>query len=195
MKELNENYWTERYQEEQTGWDMGMPSPQVLHFVENQSGVGLDARILIPGAGNAYEWEYLVNNGYEQIYAMDISAHPLNALAQRNPENQHLLLHEDFFKHESEYELILEQTFFCALDPSMRSKYVEHMHRLLKSGGVLAGVLFNRSFPHDGPPFGGSKDEYQSLFSERFDVLHMESAEHSHPARSGSELFFHLRAK
>lgn len=195
MQDLNEDYWTKRYQEHKIGWDMGVPSPQLLHFMENQNEVGRNDRILIPGAGNAHEWVHFVQKGYEQVYAMDISPFPLNTLASRNPEHAHLLLHEDFFRHDAKYDLILEQTFFCALDPSMRSTYVEHTHRLLKKGGILAGVLFNRTFPHQGPPFGGNQEEYQSLFEEWFEVIHMDEAMHSHPARLGSELFIHLVAK
>jgi len=64
----------------------------------------------------------------------------------------------DFFNHKGEYDLIIEQTFFCALPPTMRQKYVWKMHELLAKDGILAGLLFNRKF-EVSPPFGGSQEE------------------------------------
>jgi hypothetical protein len=43
------------------------------------------------------------------------------------------------------------------------------MHNLLNDHGILAGLLFNRSFDVS-PPFGGSKEEYEKLFSGAFDI-------------------------
>jgi cyclopropane fatty-acyl-phospholipid synthase-like methyltransferase len=62
----------------------------------------------------------------------------------------------DFFDHQEKYDIIVEQTFFCALPPTMRQHYVSKMHSLLKSNGLLIGLLFNRSF-EKSPPFGGNK--------------------------------------
>ena len=100
----------------------------------------------------------------------------------------------DFFEHQGEYDLILEQTFFCALPPSMRQNYVLKMHQLLAKDGILAGVLFDRYF-ESGPPFGGSQTEYNLLFKEAFDSLKMETAHNSIAPRANSELFFELKKK
>jgi methyl halide transferase len=60
------------------------------------------------------------------------------------------LLQADFFelntgkgKHLPEFDLIVEQTFFCAIDPSLRKNYFKKVHQLLKPGGKLVGLLFN----------------------------------------------------
>ena len=72
-----------------------------------------------------------------------------------------------FFEHKGNYDLIIEQTFFCALPPTMRQKYVWKMHQLLRDSGKIVGLLFNKIF-ESGPPFGGSKAEYVSLFKDAF---------------------------
>ncbi len=54
----------------------------------------------------------------------------------------------DFFKHKGEYELVLEQTFFCAINPSLRKNYVAKMKELLLLNGKLVGVLFDWQFEH-----------------------------------------------
>ena len=77
------------------------------------------------------------------------------------PENQ--ILHGDFFEHEKSYDLIVEQTFFCAINPELREKYVLKC-KLLNPKGQLLGVLFNRKF-EGGPPFGGNVEHYEKLFN------------------------------
>ena len=60
--------------------------------------------------------------------------------------------------------VILEQTFFCALDPALRDRYVAHMEQLLAPGGKLVGVLFNDTLNADRPPFGGSQGGVRASF-------------------------------
>ena len=47
----------------------------------------------------------------------------------------------DFFEHTGQYDLIIEQTFFCAIDPKLREKYVAQSSALLKPSGKIIGVL------------------------------------------------------
>ena len=106
------------------------------------------------------------------------------------PESQ--LLSEDFFKLVGQFDLILEQTFFCALPPSARPNYVEKMHELLSKDGQLAGVLFDFPLSEKGPPFGGSKEEYERLFSEKFEIKKLDRCYNSIKPREGSELFIRV---
>ena len=50
-------YWINRYKEERTGWDIGYPSTPLKEYIDQLQDKNL--RILIPGAGNGYEAEYL----------------------------------------------------------------------------------------------------------------------------------------
>lgn len=185
MVELNDSYWSERYQENKTGWDLGSANPYLIQLV--QENVSKDARILIPGAGNAYEVEELFRLGYTNVYALDWAKEPLYELKNRIPElPDSQLIHESFFDHDSQYDLIVEQTFFCALDPKLRSSYVSKMHELLNEGGKLLGVMFNRE-DLPGPPFGGTISEYENLFSKYFEKYSFKPCEHSIKPRLGSE--------
>jgi len=74
MNDLDEDYWSERYQEGQTGWDIGYASPQLIDFATT---FPKDARILIPGAGKAYEAEALWKMGYVNVYVVDLTTEPL----------------------------------------------------------------------------------------------------------------------
>ena len=88
-----------------------------------------------------------------------------------------------------QFDLILEQTFFCALDPSKRKDYVKKTSQLLQDSGKLAGVLFGIKFPFQGPPFGGSLEEYLTYFSSYFKLIKLEPCINSIDARFGNELF------
>ena len=88
---------------------------------------------------------------------------------------------------------MIEQTFFCALDPKLRLDYIQKCKKLLHHNGKLVGVLFGVEFPIQGPPFGGTKDEYESDFSKYFEIEVLEPCYNSIKPRSGNELFIIAR--
>lgn len=185
----NPQFWDNLYLTHDTGWDIGYPSTPLKEYIDQLQDK--QEAILIPGCGNSYEAEYMLEKGFTNVTLVDIS--PTLTAALKTRLNRYLgkqleIITSDFFNITGQYDLILEQTFFCALDPSLRKRYVEKMHGLLKPGGTLAGVLFSRDF-EGGPPFGGSKEEYEDLFGEKFDIRVMESCYNSIAPRMGSELF------
>lgn len=189
---LNPAYWTQRYQDHQTGWDIGYASPAIVDFIVKNAN--LNDRILIPGAGNAYEAEYLFKKGFSNIYILDYSELPLKQFQTKNPEfPKEQILCQDFFEHTGNYDWIIEQTFFCALDPNLRSNYVKKMWELLKDNGSLIGLWFASEFKTPGPPFGGSKEEYLGLFENSFQILESDICQNSIPPRLGNEIFFHFK--
>jgi hypothetical protein len=191
---LDPAYWEDRYRSGNTPWDLGSPSPSLVHLLEQHTTPA--DRILIPGAGHAYEAQWLHRNGYEHVYVCDWAATAIQRFAQHFPEfpGEHLLV-QNFFDLELEVDFMLEQTFFCALDPSLRSNYVQKTHQLLSPGGQVGGLLFGVEMPGDGPPYGGSKEEYLDLFSNHFEIIQLKISPFSIAPRAGSELIFHFRKK
>ncbi|TPE46106.1 methyltransferase domain-containing protein [Pontibacter mangrovi] len=192
-QDFDADYWQQRYEQNQTGWDVGQitePLKEYFDQLENKRQL-----ILIPGAGNAYEAEYLFRKGFSEVYVADVAAAPLQNLKQRIPEfpASHLL-RQNFFSLQGKFDLMVEQTFFCALHPSHRAAYARKCAELLQPGGRLAGLLFDTTFTKPGPPFGGSRQEYKSYFEPFFEFLHFETAYNSILPRQGKELFIELRA-
>jgi methyl halide transferase len=192
---LDQDYWEQRYRQQQTGWDVGAITPPLKAYVDQLPDKSL--KILIPGGGNGYEAEYLHLQGFTQVYLLDIAADPLRHFRERVPSfpEEHLM-QEDFFalQHRS-FDLVLEQTFFCALPRSMRPAYARQVFEVLKPEGKLAGVLFSLEFNAPGPPFGGSAAEYQAYFEPYFRFLHFEPCYNSVKPRQGSELFLELERR
>lgn len=184
---MKQDFWTNRYEEKQTGWSVGNVSTPIKEYLDQLDDKNL--RILIPGCGFGYEVVYAWQSGFKNVYALDFVEEALQSISKMEPsipENQ--LLREDFFSHEGSYDLIIEQTLFCAIDPSDREKYVSKIRELLVPGGKLAGVLFDREF-ENSPPFGGSREEYLQLFSAVFDKVNIEKCYNSIPQRKGTEVF------
>ncbi len=189
--QLDAEFWENRYQQEQTGWDIGHISTPLKTYIDQLQDKQIT--ILIPGCGNAYEARYLWQQGFHNTHILDWSASALqNFKAQQSDFPDKQLLQEDFFKHQGQYDLILEQTFFCALSPTLRPAYVQQMHRLLKPKGKLVGLLFNILLHTEHPPFGGNIEEYRPLFATHFDIQIMEPCYNSIKPRQGSELFIKL---
>lgn len=188
---LDAQYWEKRYVEETWGWDIGHASPALTDYA---SLYPTDSRILIPGCGHAYEAEWLWKNGYKNITLIDVSETAKENFLKRVsdfPSNQFLIT--DFFAHEGEYDIILEQTFYCALPPAKRDDYVEKMSTLLAPKGRLAGVLFTFPLTEKGPPFGGSQEEYEKRFGKQFEIVKLALCYNSIPPRAGNEVFFEVK--
>ncbi len=191
---LDKNYWDERYAKNKTGWNVGYISIPLRAYIDQLKDKSL--KILIPGAGNSFEAEYLWKLGFKNVFIVDIASQPLENFKHRVPDFPvDQLLHIDFFELNDNFDIILEQTFFCALNPILRAKYVEHMRRLLKSNGKLVGLLFNFDLTESGPPFGGSISEYKSLFGDKFKIRLLENSINSIKERQGKELFFIFEKK
>jgi SAM-dependent methyltransferase len=188
-RELNKEYWNNRYLQQQTGWDIGSVAPPLKEYIDQL--INKNISILIPGCGNAYEAAYLLQQGFKNVTLVDIAPAATAAVEDKLStyiNNGLRIITGDFFDLKTTYDLILEQTFFCALDPTLRSTYVEKMVSLLNPDGKLVGLLFNRYF-EGGPPFGGSKLEYQELFTPQFNIQMMDTAYNSIAPRAGTELF------
>lgn len=192
--ELNKNFWNERYAQADTPWDIGYVSPALKTFIDALPDKNI--RVLIPGAGRAYEAVYLFRQGFQQVFVCDWaeeSFRQLKTMVPDFPANQ--LLCTDFFELEGTFDLMLEQTFFCAIPPSLRTDYVNKAAQLLPSGKTLAGLLFASHFGIPGPPFGGTDAEYRKLFSPHFFIEAMEMCKNSILPRAENELFFQLIRK
>lgn len=180
--------WEKRYQDDETGWDIGSVSRPLKAYFDQLENKKL--KILIPGCGNAHEAAYLHEKGFSNVYLLDIATTPLKNFSGRYPDfpKEHLV-QTNFFEHKRQYDLIVEQTFFCAIDPADRAAYAKHTAALLPKGGKLVGLLWAVPMNEDHPPFGGSKSEYLDYFEPYFKLRTFEMAYNSIKPRAERELF------
>ncbi len=190
MNRFDKKFWKQKYNKNKTGWDIGYASTPLQIYFEQLTSADKNISILIPGGGNGYEAEFLCRMGFNNVHLLDIVKQPLKNLHKRLPNfPEKNLINADFFKHQGNYDIIIEQTFFCALDPQLRKEYAKKMHELLADNGKLVGLLFDFPLTDQGPPFGGSKQEYLDTFSGLFAIKVMEKSYNSIKERSGMEQF------
>ena len=194
MNELNKDFWDLKYIQKTLGWDLGEVSPPLKNYFLQLKNKSIS--ILIPGCGNSYETDFLLEQGFTNITLIDISPTLTNELKEKYIKNDMVkIICGNFFELHATFDLIIEQTFFCALDLKLREEYCLKIKSLLSKSGKLAGLLFNTIFEKDGPPFGGSKEEYTQLFKKYFIIKTMESCYNSYVKRSNNELFFIVSLK
>ena len=192
--ELNKKNWNSRYDTKETGWDIGFVSPPLKEYIDQITD--LNIKILIPGCGNAYEAEYLFNKGFKNVFIVDYSQIAISNLIKRIPDFPIFnAVCDDFFNISGQYDLILEQTFFCAIDPKLRNNYAKQISSLLKENGKLVGLFFSVPMFSDHPPFGGSKQEYIKCFSKLFSINTIGKCYNSIKSRNNKELFFIFNKK
>jgi len=191
---LSEDFWDGRYKDNDTGWDIGKVSTPLKNYFDQLTDKNI--KILIPGGGNSYEAEYLHALGFNNVYVVDLSETAIENIKKRVPTFpvSHLI-HNNFFELQMSFDLIIEQTFFCALNPKLRQEYASKMYKLLNEGKSIVGLLFNVPLNQDHPPFGGNREEYLGYFKPQFDIKIMEDCNNSIESRKGRELFIKLVKK
>ncbi len=186
-------YWDQRWRNGETQWDIHGISPAIqdyINTIENKN-----SKILIPGCGNAYEAKYFLMHGFTDITLVDISPTLCQKLEERYGDIPEIQIRcTDFFDLEPCYDILLEHTFLSSMPPDLRTKYPSKVHELLCDGGRLFGLLFDTQFPFEGPPYGGSADEYEELFSPYFKT-NIQKSERSIAPRAGNEVFVVLHKK
>jgi len=188
------DYWSHQYQHGRHGWNIGAVSTPLKNYFDQL--VNKNIKILVPGAGFGWEAGYLFEKGFHQTFVLDFSQEAIAVFQNNFPEfpASNILL-ENYFAHDSVYDLIVEQTFFSSIPRDQRKVYAQKTHQLLRESGKLCGLLFNHEFDFEGPPFGGTSEEYQNLFAHLFDFKAFETSYNSIKPRSGRELFLLLEKK
>ncbi len=188
------DYWNEQYGAKRPGWDAGSVSIPIKEYFEQIEDKNM--RILVPGAGNAYEVEYLHAAGFQQVFLMEIAEQPIRNFLSRVPDfpREHIL-REDFFQAQGQYDRIVELAFISSFRADERQAYVQKMHELLALKGKLIGLVFNHHFHLDHPPYGGTEQEYDALFRPFFDFDALPVAHNSIKPRAGREIFLKLEKR
>jgi methyl halide transferase len=159
------NFWEERYQLAQTGWERGGINPAFdiwQGFKDLTPG-----SVLIPGCGRAPEVRAFADQGWH-VVAVDMA--PSAVAFQR--ENNHVyadrvsVVEADLlaWQPHQTFDLIYEQTCLCALNPQFWSQYEQRLAEWVAPGGQLA-ALFMQTNKQSGPPYHCDWHTMRALFS------------------------------
>ncbi len=185
--------WENAYQEGETPWDKGEPSPCLVHFLEENR---LQGHVLVPGCGLGHDVRAIAATGTpERVAGLDISPTAVRLAAEIPGHGLEDYLLGDLFDLDASlrnaFDWVWEHTCFCAIQPSERPAYVEAIHATLRPGGKLLAVFYldpyDDDHPEGGPPFGASREEIRDHFAGYFDFGPDWVPERAYPGREGRE--------
>jgi len=201
-------FWAGRYKAGETGWDHGEASPGLVDFLNTQVGAQHAApvrpgTILVPGCGRGHDARTLAKAGFD-VTAIDVVPQAIDdarrlTASDAGARRAVFLRYEqaDFFNLPTAlrgpYDWLFEHTFFCAIDPALRDRYMEIVKGLIKPGGRLLGIFYNIQ-PDTGPPFGTTREELTERFAPQFS-LEYNSVPRSYESRTGKELLMLWKRK
>ena len=183
-------FWSERYAEDRTPWDLGEVSRPVRELVD--AAFPAAGEVFIPGCGRGHEALFLAGRGYA-VTALDYVAAPLEHLRRvalaRDLKME--IVQADAFalpeNHAGRYDVFLEQTFLCAIPPARWPAYEALACRVLKPGGRLLGVFMVVAV-ESPPPYHTPPEVVQGLFpADRWEYEGMRWVEPQIPERPGPE--------
>ena len=184
------NFWENRYKKEEIGWDLGAETPVFTAISEKLK----PGKVCILGCGNGYDAISFSKKGFS-VTAVDFAKTPINNLqiAARSLSLSIETIRKNIFDlipdYSSQFDYIIEQTCFCAIDPKKRQQYNNLVHDLLKVGGKLIGLWMplDKDIIDGGPPFGVKENEVKKLFSKRWKITEDCFPTESIEARRGRE--------
>ena len=143
QEKLDETFWNNKYINNEDKWDIGKPTPK---FIEWNKSLTSKLNILIPGCGKGHDVFYL-SKFKHNIYALDFSTYAINYIKSiADKESLSInIIKDNFFNintcYHSTFDIILEYTFFCAINPVLRDDYFKISHKLLKPNGKIVGLF------------------------------------------------------
>jgi methyl halide transferase len=199
MTQITASDWNERYLNQDTPWDLASPTPEFERLLES-GRLPKKGRVLVPGGGRGHDAILFAQKGYE-VDLVDFAPAALEAALITASQKKATIFayRQDFFAlpslaYHHNYDILLEYTFFCAIDPSLRMKYAEAAASMLRPGGWLVGLFFPLASDKPGPPFVVSRKEIESVFAPYFE-MEFEEPRSSVKPRAGREILGVFRRK
>jgi len=191
-------FWDNRYQTGDTGWDLGQPAPPFVDLLSGPDALPAGS-IIVLGCGRGHDAIFFAQQGFE-VTAVDFSRLALNDARQnaRRAGVEIEFIEHDLFtlpaRYDRRFDYVLEHTCFAAIPPTKRGDYVQVVERLLKPGGLYIALFFAHGKP-GGPPFNTTVEEVRSLFSPYFAIERLEVPPRSIEVRMGKELLALMRKR
>ena len=161
--------WAGRYRGGDTPWDLGRPHPELVRRLA-AGELGPPGRALVPGCGRGHDALALAGAGWE-VTALDLVALEGPSLSFFAARGGRFLVRDALgFASDTPFDLVLDHTFFCAVEPSERPAWGRMVTRTLAPAGRLFALIFpvGRAPEEGGPPFGMHAGDLLAALGEGF---------------------------
>ncbi|KAK4349349.1 hypothetical protein RND71_032104 [Anisodus tanguticus] len=158
--------WEKCWEKGVTPWDIGQPTPILVHL--NQTGGLPKGRALVPGCGSGHD-VVAIACPERFVVGLDISENAIKQatklFSSSKSAEYFAFLEADFFAWcpTQLFDLIFDYTFFCAIEPEMRPQWASRIQDLLKPDGELITLIFPISDHEGGPPYKVSVSDYEEV--------------------------------
>ncbi|KAI8537182.1 hypothetical protein RHMOL_Rhmol09G0005000 [Rhododendron molle] len=152
--------WEKCWEQELTPWDLGQPTPVIVHL--HQTGALPKGRTLVPGCGSGYDVGAIACPE-RYVVGVDLSDKAIKKAVEVSSDC--IRIYGLIFLFVEPLDTRLNGKlcrFFCAIEPGMRSAWASRMQYLLKPDGELITLMFPISDHVGGPPYKVSIAEYYS---------------------------------
>ena len=171
MNDAAPKEWEARYRRNEHPWDKGEPSPGLVDFLRDRTEL-VPGTVCVPGCGFGHDARQWARHGF-RVTGIDISPTAVKR-AREAAERDDLPVRfqvADFLADEPEtpFDWVFEHTFFCAIEPDQRERYVRSVLRWLRPGGHYLAVYYLLQ-EEDGPPYPVDRPEILERFASRFDL-------------------------
>ncbi|MGI9142107.1 MAG: methyltransferase domain-containing protein [Fluviibacter sp.] len=177
MTQLSPHFWQDKFETQQTGWDRGQASPQLLQWLEcGALNPRNTRRIAVPGCGKGWEVAALSQAGFETTgidYTPAAVAEAQQRLQAAGLSAEVLLADVLTYTPEQPFDAVYEQTCLCALTPDAWIAYSQQLVSWIRPGGRLYALFMQVSRPASqqglvqGPPFHCDINAMHALFGQR----------------------------
>ncbi|MDH3592005.1 MAG: TPMT family class I SAM-dependent methyltransferase [Planctomycetota bacterium] len=144
-------YWTDRYREGTAGWDLGGPCPVFVDWLD-RAGSPVSGRVAFPGCGHGHDLRFWLARGFDAV-GFDFARFETDLPVER------LDVFDLGRAYPAAFDVIVEYTCYCAIDPARRTEYALALRSALKPGGLLVALLFPVEEREGGPPYGVDESE------------------------------------
>lgn len=185
-KEHWENVFANKKQNE-VSWYQPTPK-ESIDFFESQN-IAKDAYIIDIGSGDSYFIDYLINKGYTNIYALDISENAIQRLKNRLAEkalNVNFIISNILnFDPKLKFDYWHDRAVFHFLtEHNEVNKYKEICSNSISTGGKAMIATFSKSGPLKCSALPITQYDHidlQNLFAENFNCIESKSIIHPTP--------------
>lgn len=189
----NPEFWEERYFTKNTPWDTKTTTPALINSINHSKS----KKIAILGCGYSKDSLFLAKTGH-LVYPIDFAEKPikyLNGIKSKEDISNLFPLHQNIFNLHKKYydffDIVIEYTCFCAIDPQRRPQYADLISNILNESGKFIALFFpterRKEDSDKTPPFYVNLDETLLMFKNKFNFLKIDKNPDSIKPRRGFE--------
>ncbi len=187
------SYWKKRWQEGNIGWHNEKVDNDLQTFVKNERP-SLSSPVLIPLCGKTLDIDWLAQQSFD-VVGVDVSPLALKAVVARNSgawstqthpkavvhSHRRIQLWEaDFFDWaqtaQATYCWVWDRAAFVAIDPSLRTHYLQAMAQLLRPDGFMLCKTFAYAQElSTAPPYSVTEAQMLALSAPWFTAKRIQS--------------------